>query len=349
MTTDMLTIDGRDGEGGGQILRTSLALSAITGRSFRIHHIRGGRRKSGLLRQHLTAVRALASISRAELHGAELRSGELEVHPGPIEHGDYHFAVGSAGSAMLVFQTVLWPLLVTPGRSRVVFEGGTHNPMSPPFEFIDQVFLPHMRELGVVAELSLERAGFNPAGGGRVVAVLEGGRALRGLELVERGPVLERGAAALVANLPRRVGVSELGVVRRELGWSREQCRVLELEGSGPGNALQLWARTAGGCELITSFGDRGRPAEAVAVEATTKMKRWLDAGVPVGEHLADQLLIPMALAAVEGGHCSRFDTLELSRHTKTNADVIARFLPVTFEFEDGQGGGHRVRSRPTP
>lgn len=346
MNTEPITIDGRQGEGGGQILRTSLALSAITGRPFRIHHIRGGRGKPGLLRQHLTAVRALATIARATVRGDELRSDSLEFAPGPIEHGDYQFAVGSAGSAMLVLQTVLWPLLVTPGRSRLELEGGTHNPSAPPFEFIDEVFLPVVRSMGVVAEARLEQAGFYPAGGGRVIVELEGGNPLTGLELVERGSIVARQASALVANLPRRIGTRELGVVRRELGWSRDECRVVELTGRGPGNAVSLAVRCEHVSERATAFGGKGRRAEAVADEAVRALGRWLLADVPVGEHLADQLLIPTALAARDG-YSSRFDTLPLSDHTTTNADVIAGFLDVGFAVQEIDEVRRRVVARP--
>ncbi|PRQ03174.1 RNA 3'-terminal phosphate cyclase [Enhygromyxa salina] len=328
-----IIIDGSEGEGGGQILRTSLALAAVTGRPLRIVNIRGRRNKPGLLRQHLTAVRAIGAVTAAQLRGAELRSSELEFTPGPVSHGEQVFAVGTAGSATLVFQTVLWPLIVAPGRSRIVFEGGTHNPMAPPFEFLTRVFLPHMRRLGLVIEVKLEQAGFYPAGGGRFVVELEGGRAPAPVELTRRGELREREALALIANLPARVAKRELGVVRRELGWSRDECRVVELEGRGPGNALCLIVEAEAGAELVTGFGTKGARAELVAEQACAELRRWLDAEVPVGEHLADQLLIPMALAA-RGGHASVFVTTPPSRHTRTNAEIISRFLPVEFVFE---------------
>src|SRR5262245_52877956 len=138
----MLTIDGSMGEGGGQVLRTSLALSALTQQPFRIEAIRGKRKRPGLLRQHLTAVRALAAICNARVAGDEIGSSHLSFEPGPVEHGERRFAVGTAGSAALVFQTVLPPLMLAQGSSRLMFEGGTHNPMAPPFDFIAQTFLP---------------------------------------------------------------------------------------------------------------------------------------------------------------------------------------------------------------
>ncbi|EDM76621.1 RNA 3'-terminal-phosphate cyclase [Plesiocystis pacifica SIR-1] len=344
--TDFITIDGRLGEGGGQILRSSLALSAITGRPFTIEHIRAKRRKPGLLRQHLTAVRAAATIANAELEGDALGSGSLRFCPGAIEHGEHRFAVGSAGSAMLVLQTVLWPLLVTPGRSTLVLEGGTHNPMAPPFEFITRAFLPLMRRLGVVADARLEQAGFYPAGGGRVVVELEGGHPIAGLSLDARGAVLERRAEALIANLPGRIGKRELACVRDELGWSRDEGAVVELRGRGPGNALCLSVTCEALTEVVTAFGSKGVAAEEVARRAVAQLRAWLDAGVPVGEHLADQLLIPMALAASASwgrGEPSSFVTLEPSDHTRTNAAIIGRFVPASFAFEAIGEGRFRV------
>jgi RNA 3'-terminal phosphate cyclase (ATP) len=192
MTDESIIIDGSEGEGGGQILRSSLALSAITGRPFRAINIRARRRRSGLLRQHLTAVRAAATVASAELRGAELGSSELEFRPGVVSHGEHSFSVGTAGSSTLVFQTVLWPLIVAPGRSRLCFEGGTHNPLAPPFEFLDRTFLPLLRSLGLVVEATLEQAGFYPAGGGRVIVEIEGGRTPQPLALAERGKIVRR-------------------------------------------------------------------------------------------------------------------------------------------------------------
>jgi RNA 3'-terminal phosphate cyclase (ATP) len=346
MDSEMIVIDGSEGEGGGQVLRTSLALSAITGRPFRVVNIRARRRKPGLMRQHLTAVRAAATVAVAQVHGAELRSRELEFRPGRVDHGEYTFTVGTAGSATLVFQTVLWPLILAPGRSRLTFEGGTHNPMAPPFDFLEHVFLPQLRRLGLVIEATLERAGFYPAGGGRFVVELEGGRTPAALELCERGKVLRREARALVANLPKRIATRELAVVRRELGWAREECRTIELEGRGPGNALCLLVETESGAELVTGFGEKGVRAEQVAERACAELQGWLAAEVPVGGHLADQLLIPMALAAA-AGETSVFVTTQPSLHARTNAEIIARFLAVSFEFEELDGGRARVRVGP--
>jgi RNA 3'-terminal phosphate cyclase (ATP) len=347
MKREMVIIDGSEGEGGGQILRSALALSAVTGTPFRIVAIRARRSRPGLLRQHLTAVQAAAAISGAQLHGAQLRSGELEFHPGVVTHGEHTFAVGTAGSTTLVFQTVLWPLLATPGRSRITFEGGTHNPMAPPFEFMQRVFIPRLRALGLEIEATLLQSGFYPAGGGQFVVELEGGKMPAPLELLTRGALVRREARALLANLPTSIGMRELGVVERELGWSRDECRALQVGGRGPGNALCLIVETdSGAAEVVTGFGEKGVNAELVAERACKELQRWLDADVPVGEHLADQLLIPMALAAREGGS-SMFVTTTPSQHTRTNAEIIARFLPVEFAFDPIDEARTRVRASP--
>jgi RNA 3'-terminal phosphate cyclase (ATP) len=342
----MIVIDGSEGEGGGQILRSALALSAVTRTPFRIVDIRARRSRPGLLRQHLTAVQAAATVAGAQLHGAELRSREVEFHPGIINHGEHTFAVGTAGSATLVFQTVLWPLLIEPGRSRIVFEGGTHNPAAPPFEFMQRVFIPLLRSLGLVLEATLVSTGFYPAGGGQFVVELEGGRTPAPLELLTRGKLVRREALALLANLPRNIGKRELGVVKRELGWSREECRVVELGGRGPGNALCLIVEAEHTAEVVTGFGEKGVSAELVAERACAQLRRFIDADVPVGEHLADQLLIPMALAAREGGS-SAFVTTTPSQHTRTNAEIIARFLPVEFAVEPIDPQRARIRASP--
>lgn len=342
----MIVIDGSQGEGGGQILRSALALSAITGAPFRIVDIRARRSRPGLLRQHLTAVEAAATVAGARVRGARLSSSEVEFHPGLVAHGEHTFAVGTAGSATLVFQTVVWPLLAQPGRSRLTFEGGTHNPTAPPFEFMQRVFIALLRSLGLRLEATMISAGFYPAGGGRFVVELEGGRSPAPIELLARGALVRREALVLLSNLPAHIGRRELAVVERELGWSASECSMVELRGHGPGNALCLMVEAEHAREVVTGFGQKGVSAELVAQRACAEMQRWLDADVPVGEHLADQLLIPMALAAREGGS-SRFVTTTPSEHTRTNAEIIARFLPVAFSFEPLDEHRSRVSAGP--
>lgn len=323
----MLTIDGSMGEGGGQILRTSLALSLATGTPVRIEKIRAGRAKPGLLRQHLTAARAIEAVG-AQVEGATLGSGELSVTPGEIRGGDHRFAVGSAGSACLVLQTVL-PVLVASGLSaRLALEGGTHNPWAPPLDYLERVFLPQLARLGVALRIEQERRGFYPAGGGRFSVEIDACTGLEPFALMERGEVGERRATAIVANVPGSVAVRELSAVRKQLGWTQEECRVEQDESSvGPGNVLMLEISCGVVREMSTAFGERGVRSEKVARRAVESMREYLEADWPVGEYLADQLMLPFALAAVDGKQ-GAFRTGPLSEHSRTNLAVIDSFLP---------------------
>src|SRR5512140_383744 len=326
----MITIDGSKGEGGGQILRTSLALSLVTGHPFRMKRVRAKRQKPGLLKQHLTAVEAAKTIGRAEAEGAALSSQTLEFRPGSVTPGNYRFAIGTAGSATLVLQTVLPALLTASGPSTLTLEGGTHNPMAPPFDFLAKCFMPLIHRMGPSVELELRRHGFFPAGGGRFHARIEPAKKLSRLDLLECGSIRSRQASVLVSKLPEHVGQRELALVRDELKWREDECAIEAVQYPvGPGNAVVLAIETEHVTEIFTGFGERGRPAEEVAKSAIEATKVWLEAGVPVDEHLADQLLIPMVLAG--GGS---FRTTKLSLHTTTNAEVIQRFVSIPIRTE---------------
>lgn len=206
----MIRIDGSFGEGGGQILRTSLSLSLVTGKPFRIDRIRAGRSKPGLLRQHLTSVRAAAEVGEATVEGDVLGSTAVTFSPGKVRGGDYKFVVGTAGSGTLVFQTVLPALMVAAGPSKLIIEGGTHNIAAPPFDFLERTFVPILARMGPRVRLKLERYGFYPAGGGRFSAEIDPCASLQPLEIGERGEVTSRRITALVANLPGTIGVREI-------------------------------------------------------------------------------------------------------------------------------------------
>jgi RNA 3'-terminal phosphate cyclase (ATP) len=330
----MLTIDGAMGEGGGQVLRTSLALSAITRTSFRIDGIRKKRKRPGLLRQHLTAVRAIAQVCNARVTGDVLGSSALCFEPGETKHGDYRFAVGTAGSATLVFQTVLPPLLVAAGRSRLIFEGGTHNPMAPPFDFIAHTFLPVLHRMGASITAELERIGFYPAGGGRFVVDVVGGTALERLVLLERGEIESVSIRAVVSKIPEHVAMREAKVLADQLADLPIRIDTAAIESAGPGNVVTATVRAAHVTETFTGFGEVGVRAETVAHRIAAEVRKYVAAaGVPVGEHLADQLLIPFVLAG--GG---AFRTVPLSLHTRTNVDVIELFRPGCIELNDNDG-----------
>ncbi len=328
---DALIIDGAQGEGGGQILRTALGLSVATGRPFAISNIRAGRRRPGLLRQHLSAVRMAAAVGRAAVTGAELGATALTFRPSGIFAGSHHANIGSAGSAMLVLQTVLPALLLADQPSQLIIEGGTHNPAAPPYDFVARTFLPLLARMGARVQLTLQRPGFYPAGGGRVVAQIEPAPlSPLQLQLIDRGPLRSLRARAVVSGIAPRVGHRELGVLKKRLGLEREQLILEELsDPQGPGNVVMVEAECDALTEIFTSFGERGVSAETVAEQAADQACAWLAHGFPVGEFLADQLLVPLALA---GGGC--FRTGPLSSHALTNAAVVQRFLPVRITTE---------------
>ena len=327
----ILTIDGSRGEGGGQVLRTALSLSVVTGTPFSIERIRARRKKPGLMRQHLTAVRAAAAVGGAEVTGAALRSQELTFVPAGVYPGKHHFAVGTAGSACLVLQAVLPPLLCAGGPSTLVLEGGTHNQHAPPFDFVERCTLPLLARLGAAVRARLDRPGFFPAGGGRIVVEVEPCPALRPLELLDAGPVVRRRARAWVSRLSVGIARRELAVVRAELGWTEEECEAVEVpRPRGPGNVLCLEVERSAVTQVFSAFGRRGLPAERVAAAAVEQARPHLERDVPVDEHLADQLLLPLALAG--GG---RFRTRPLTEHARTNREVIRRFLDVGIEVEE--------------
>jgi len=319
----MLTIDGSQGEGGGQILRTSLALSLLTRQPITIINIRAGRKKPGLLRQHLTGAEAAAEIGHADVAGAALGSQKLIFVPDRPTPGEYHFSVGTAGSATLVLQTVLPALMTCDGPSTVTLEGGTHNPFAPPFEFLAKSFLPLIGRMGPKIEAQLQRPGFYPAGGGHMTVSVEPSKTLSGLELVERGEITHRSASVLISKLPRHIAERETQVIEKRLDWPADCLSIEEVRTSpGPGNVVMIELGSADLTEVFTSFGQRGVKAETVALRAVQEAKRYMDADVSVGEHLADQLLLPLALA----GRGS-FTTTKPSRHTETNIEVIRKFF----------------------
>ena len=321
----MITIDGSFGEGGGQIIRSSCALSLITGKPFRIYNVRARRDKPGLQRQHLTAVAASAEIGSAQVDGASVGSREFTFRPGKVVAGDYTFSIGTAGSTTLVLQTVLPPLMMADAPSHITLEGGTHNVHAPPFEFLQKTFLPLVNRTGRRVSIELERYGFYPPGGGRLHLRIEPGSSSQRIDLIARGLIRAHRARALVLNLPSSIAERELGVVREELGWEDAQ---LQLETSNnaysPGNVLTIEIESEQLTEVITGIGERGVRAETVALRAVKEAQQYLLHDAPVGEHLADQLLIPLALAG--GGS---YLTGSLSLHTTTNIEVIKKFLDV--------------------
>jgi RNA 3'-terminal phosphate cyclase (ATP) len=281
------------------------------------------------MRQHLTALEAAAAVGEADVDGAVVGAQEIVFRPKRLRPGTYRFAVGTAGSAGLVLQTILLPLVIARARSSVTLEGGTHNPAAPPFEFLAEAFLPLLRRMGAAVDARLERAGFYPAGGGRMTIDVTDRGSLASVHLVQRGRTLRRRARALVSRLSRQIADRELAVIRSRLGWDGDELEVVMLsEGmAGPGNVVLLSLESEHVVEVFTGFGEIGVRAEAVAERVAQEARRYLAADVPVGPHLADQLLLPMALAG--GG---AFRTVPLSRHASTNLEVIGQFLGTSID-----------------
>jgi RNA 3'-terminal phosphate cyclase (ATP) len=289
-----------------------------------MYNIRAGRKKPGLQRQHLACVEAAAQLCRATTNHLDVGASELVFTPGTEWPGELAIDIGTAGSTTLVVQTVLVPAIVSGKALHAQITGGTHNPLAPPFEFLDRVFVPHLRAMGANVKLTLVKHGFMPNGGGIVELDVTPSGKLRPIEIVEAGRVIARRAVAICASLPSHVGERELAVAKERL--DNPACELLEFPKAGPHNVFMAEVELASGArELVTSHGRKGYPAEDVADDALDDLEDFLEAGVPVGEHLADQLLLPFALAGA-----GRFRTLgPLTQHATTNIETIREFLDV--------------------
>jgi RNA 3'-terminal phosphate cyclase (ATP) len=334
---ERLLIDGSRGEGGGQILRTSLALSLVTGTPIRVENIRKGRSKPGLMRQHLACVEAAALVSQGTVERADLGATSVDFTPGsfaapeaePPRDATYTFSTGGAGSTTLVFQTVALALACRVNQPvRLIFTGGTHNPMAPPVDFLEHVLLPHMHAMGFPCEVRFDAYGFYPAGGGawtaKVAPRLTGAPRF---SLLSRGSLCDARITALLARLPANIGQREVRGVTDTLGLAGAQAEVVQVESAGPGNVISLALRYEHASERFYGFGERGVPAEKVASSLVQDARAFLAADVPVGEHLADQLLLPLAL-----GPGGQFRMGEPSRHFTTQVETIKLFLDVHIE-----------------
>ncbi len=329
-----LVIDGSRGEGGGQIVRTSVALAAVTGTPLRIENIRAGRQRPGLMRQHLTSVRAASAICGGTLRGDELRSTAIELDPGEVEGGDHAFAVGTAGSVALVVQTVLPAWIGTGSSGTLAVEGGTHAKMAPPIHFLDGAYAHALRAVGHRVEIDLQRHGFYPAGGGKVVVDFAAGDP-RPLDWTEPPDFEALEARVLLHAVERDVADRELEVLRRsfeKLGIETTFV-VEEVSALSPGNVVHVSLRGPRTTEVFTSFGEVGRRAEAVAEDVVDEVRGFLEADVAVGPHLCDQLIVALSVSA--GG---RFRTVPLTLHSRTMLEVIPEFVDVEFRVEE-EGG----------
>jgi RNA 3'-terminal phosphate cyclase (ATP) len=336
-------IDGSMGEGGGQVLRTSLTLAVLTGRALRLENIRARRPKPGLMAQHLKAVEAAAAISGARVEGAKLGSGSLHFEPQEIRPGAYSFDIGTAGSTSLVLQTILLPLAFASEPSTVAITGGTHVPWSPSFHYLDRQWAPHLRRIGFDSRLELEQAGFYPRGGGRVKATISPSSRRAPLRILDRGALLRIRGISGVGKLDRSIAERQ---ARRATETLAGACRdiaieVVEVPAASPGTFLLLLAECERSQACYCALGARGKRAEQVADEAAQGILAFLAGTGAVDPWLADQLVLPLSITTGD----SELRTASVTTHLLTNAQVVKEFLPVRIEIagETGEPGTIRI------
>ncbi len=341
---DVLTLDGSHGEGGGQILRTALSLSAVTARPFRLTSIRAGRHNPGLLPQHLCSVRAAATISGATVSGDRLGSTELSFSPThPPKSGSYTFDVaetaerGSAGSVSLVLQTLLVPLALADRVSTVVLRGGTHVEWSPSFHDLVNAYFPALRRIGFRIDAELKRWGWNPVGNGEIsceIGIDRGAARLNPIQMADRGPLRQVAGTAVAANLPAHIPQRMADRARASLGDLRVPVNIVpqRVTAAGPGAGIFLWAKYESMAASFSGYGRLGKPSEAVADEAVAAFREHHASDGAVELHLADQLLLPLSLAAGN----STFTMLRPTRHLMTNAWNIGQFAIADISIEQG-------------
>ncbi|RYX81629.1 RNA 3'-terminal phosphate cyclase [bacterium] len=340
--SDLLSIDGSFGEGGGQIIRTSVSLAAMTGRAIEVYNVRARRSKPGLQPQHVAAVRAAAAICQAQLTGDSVGSTYFRFEPQcPVVAGNYHFEIGTAGATPLVVQTVLLPLALATGASTVRVTGGTHVPHSPPAEYLEAVYVPALKSVGLDVAFSYESAGFYPRGGGEVNVRVGGSGVIQPLEWRESGTLQEIRAFIVTANLPDHVAKRGAETVERHIkGIKLENRKKTSL---GPGAATVIVARGESGLGGFSAIGAKNKPMEQVAEEPALEFLNWKKSGAACDEHLADQLVLPLAFASGP----SHWTTAIVTEHLRTVIWVVQQFLDVEARIEENTDGGGMVLMSP--
>lgn len=343
MTTKETLLELSGESGGGQLLRSALTLSMVTGRPFHMSRIRAARPKPGLMRQHLTCVNAAAAISGAKVADAALGATGITFEPGGITGGEHQFTIGTGGSTTLVLQTLLPALLMAGSESAVRIEGGTHNPLAPPYEFIERCYLPVLARMGAKVAVSLERHGFMQAGGGTITASVKPLKKWKKLKLTERGEPAAMSGTIIHAHLPERIARREIEAAAEALDWPVDRFTIRDAaDSAGPGNAVLLEAAYRNVTAISSAIAMVGKSAERVASGAAKGLRGYLASSAPVGVHLADQLLLPMALAGAGLIH-----TRAISEHTRSNIDLIQKFLPVRFEITETAPGVRAIKLAP--
>jgi RNA 3'-terminal phosphate cyclase (ATP) len=387
LVEDLIEIDGSSGEGGGQILRTSLALALVTGRPLRIARIRAGRSKPGLAAQHLQAVEAARAICNGRVEGAELGSQEIVLEPGDVVPGQYRFEIGTAGATSLVLHTLYVPLALAGGPSELVIRGGTHVAWSPSFHYLRDHWRPALALMGLDVELEIRKAGYYPKGGGEIVARISPRERLKAVKLARdaappqaealrpdqdavapgedtaaarpdaprlagdaampRGRTAPSQAAVTIVStrLPSHVAERQSRTARGllENAGLDAAVQIEEYDGPAPGTATHVRIPTGLSGGMFTSLGERGLPAEKVATRAAEQAIAFAAGDAAIDKYLADQLILPLALA--DG--TSEYTTSEITQHLVTNADVVAEFLPVDIDVVGQKGAPGRITITP--
>ena len=339
----MLEIDGSLGEGGGQILRTSLALALVTGKQFHLHSIRAGREKPGLQPQHLMSVRAAATVGQAAVKGDRPGSRELWFEPGQVQAGKYTFSIGTAGATALVLQTVYLPLALRgAAASEVAIQGGTHVTQAPCFHFLDATWRHYLEQIGIQVQPRMVRPGFYPRGGGLIEATIQPCPHPKGIRLLQRGAVTQASGFSAVAGLPENIAQRQARRASHRLkGLGVHPQIALEEWQGGPGTVLAVTLNTRPVPTFFFGLGARGKPAERVADEAVDQAEEYLRAeSGAVDPHSADQFVLPLALAA----GASAFTVSQVTQHLLTNIAVIRLFIDRPIEVEGGEGKPGMVR-----
>jgi RNA 3'-terminal phosphate cyclase (ATP) len=327
----MIKVDGSLGEGGGQVLRSALTLSLMTGKKVKIYNIRANRPNPGLRHQHLCAVKAAQKIGKGDVIGGDLGSTSLEFHPFTIQPGRFQFNIKTAGATTLVLQTIFLPLSRAATESSLRITGGTHVPWSPSYHYLKMQWLPFMERLGFNTQISLDLAGFYPKGGGQIQAKIKPLETIKSLTINERGSLKHIRGISAVANLNRRIAERQRSQVVRRLGekYRLNDIRIKQMPSKFKGTLILLLAEFEKSQGCYFSLGKPGKPAEHVADDAINALESFMVTDGCVDEYLADQLLLPLAFAS----GISIFKSAKITHHLITNSEVIKKFIDVQIEI----------------